>query len=124
MILIISVESTRSEIIIARESQITLEKGTRGELPCEVQGVVDYVEWKRGSTAPSNEPLVLIIQHDGERIKQGSDFSRYDITSNFSLVVNDVEIISHEDRYFCTLRYSSTEEFFRNQINVTVFGEL
>ena len=122
---IVSVKKTTSELTIGTEPHVTLQIGTRGLLPCDVKGAIEYVHWIKGPNIDfTNEPVIIYFpnQNDSNKEGPGYDNGKYDITVEFSLVLKTVDIYN-EDVYFCTVHDMNTNELYYNQTIVTVFGK-
>ena len=99
-----------------------MEKGSRGLLPCDVQGAVDYVDWVKGPSTFGSTPLVSITLEDGVWKKRRTHESgQYDITSDFSLIIRDVDI-HNEDVYTCMVKVLHALDFITNTTHVNVLG--
>ena len=58
----------------------------------------------------------------GERVGPGYDEGRFNISEDYSLVIEDVEI-EDEGRYFCEASDTKTGRNSLNYSDVTVFGK-
>ena len=122
MTVIISGGSTEANVTVGTLPQVALQKGSRGLLPCQVQGDVDFVGWRKGPAAFTNQPLVIRVLEEGVWKKKRFDESgQFDMTSDFSLIIRDVDI-HNEDFYSCTAKVLHTYDFLADNTDVSVFG--
>ena len=102
--------------------RVALQKGSRGLLPCEVQGAVDYVDWTKGPPAYPYQALVLYTLADGVwKKKRDPESSKYDMASDFSLIISDVNI-NNGDIYTCAVKVLHAVHFLTNTTLVSVHG--
>ena len=102
--------------------QVALQKGSRGLLPCQVQGAVDYVDWVKGPPTFGNMPLVSTTLEDGIWKKgRAHESGQYDMASDFTLIISDVDI-RNEDFYTCTAKVFHTLDYLTNSTLVSVLG--
>ena len=101
-----------------------LQIGARGLLLCEVQGNVGYIHWRKGPISFNNPPLILFSPNVNGSNKEGPGYESgfYDVTEDFSLVINNVTI-ENEDTYICTVHDVTTKTLFSNETEVNVFGK-
>ena len=122
-IVLISGRSTAFNVTVGTMPRVALQKGSRGLLPCEVQGAVDYVDWVKGPSTFGSRPLVFSAL-DGSvwKKKQAHESGQYDMASDFSLIISDVDI-HNEDIYSCTVKVLRAFDFLTNTTLVSVIGK-
>ena len=95
--------------------------GAEASLPCQYDQKTYLVRWKKEEDG-DDKTLVTLDLHGniGERSGLGYDEGRFNITENYSLVIQD---IGHEDEgtYICAV---TDGRVFRNTTIVKVIGEL
>ena len=102
--------------------RVALQKGSRGLLPCEVQGAVDYVYWVKGPSPFGSRLLVSTTLEDGIWKKgRAHESGQYDMALDFSLIISDVDI-HNEDFYKCTAKFFHALDFLTNSTLVSVVG--
>ena len=115
--------ATLAEVFVDTDLQVTLQKGSRGVLPCRVTRQVDSITWSRGPTFESSQPILAFRFYDGTWEKLGTGYTEglYDINANFSLIINTVTI---EDRgyFFCEMLDRDIGQSFENQTQVVIIG--
>ena len=109
---------------VGTKPQITLQKGTEGVIPCKIEDAVYAVYWSKGSTASTAKTIVMLDNHfnAGQRVGAGYDEGRFNISEDFSLVIEDVQV-ADEGRYFCEGSDSKTGRNFLNHSDVSVYGK-
>ena len=122
----ISGQTHYSSVFVGTEAQVILRRGSKGLLPCEVRGNIDYVLWKRGSSDESKAHQIIytiyVLDINSWKISgPGYESGLYNITSNFSLVINNVEI-DHEDTYICVIHEVTANVIVTNGTNAIVIG--
>ena len=83
------------------------------------------MDWLKGSGSFDTLPLVSLVNREGVWAKGGPEYEAgiYDVDTNFSLVINHVQI-EHSDVYFCRVApFQTTAKRFTNQTKVRVFGK-
>ena len=113
-----------TDVFVDTDKHIALLKGSRGQLPCRVTRQVDSITWSKGQTFVSARLLLVYQFYEGKWSKIGSGYTDglYDIETNFSLVINNVEI-QDEGFFFCEILDRETGRSFVNQTELDVFGE-
>ena len=101
-------------------SLLTVERGSSTELPCGYDHEVNTVFWRKENSSAVDAEQIATLYSNGSRIGHpGFDTRRFDITSNYSLVINDVRL-EDEGLYFCQVLDSALDETFGNYTYVKV----
>ena len=91
---------------------------------CNYQPDALAVYWKKGNT--SNTAVYVVIldlqKNKGRRSGTGYEEGRFDMTDNYTLVINDV-MIKDEGRYFCQVSDDESGTLIRNYTDVQVIGK-
>ena len=107
------------------ESEVILQKGSKGILPCREEGnlTINNVAWSKGSF--DSLPLMEAGYYKDAWEKGGLGYDRgtHDVMKNFSLVIKHVEI-NDDELFFCTSHILQPRTFLISQVNVSVFGKL
>ena len=82
------------------------------------------VFWNKGTSALTARNLVALdLSVNGGAITgQGYDKGLYNITPDFSLIINRVKV-GDEGRFFCEVSDHPFGELFKAYVDVTVFGK-
>ena len=109
---------------VITEPHIVLEKGSTGLLPCKYERKVSAVTWTKG---PSSSEAELLLIYDTFKSKwrkwgPGYEDGYYNITSNYSLVINSARI-ENNDRYYCEVSDLESGFPIMNRTDVIVFGK-
>ena len=113
-----------AEVIVDTDQHLTFQTGDRVELPCRVHRKVHSVTWSKGHTVQTADVLVF-LSFDASGLRkagQGYESGFYDIDSNFTLIVNSVNVRNH-GLYFCEILDWESGRTFGNQTDVAVWGE-
>ena len=114
-----------SSITVGTISEVHLEKGTKGLLPCDVKHDIPLstVDWLKASL--DSDPLIILANSSQGGWRKGSpgyENGIYDMESNFSLIFNHVDI-KDNGIFFCRVAdFSVPPDPYSNQTNVSVFG--
>ena len=112
------------EVIVGTDTDVVLQKGERGMLPCRVGREVATVTWSRGPELPTAAVLTILQFLNGKVFKTGQGYADglYDITDDFTLIINE-STIDHIGNYFCEILDPDSGRPIANNTNVIVFGE-
>ena len=112
------------EVIVGTDPEVVLQTGERGMLPCRVGREVAQVTWSRGPELSMAAVLTILQFLNGKVYKtsQGYADGLYDITDDFTLIINE-STIDHIGNYFCEILDSDSGRPIANNTNVIVFGE-
>ena len=119
------VSAAVQEVTLGTKPEVILRKGTTAHLPCRVDRKIATLNWSKSpSPSSSKEVLIIFTFYKDVWTKEGPGYSdgSYNITSNFSLIINDVRIEDNA-HFFCEILDIDTGRNFINQTNVTVFGK-
>ena len=110
--------------LVGSVSSVTLKEGSRGELVCNYQRDAIAVYWKKGNTSSTAVYIVILDNkyNKGQRSGPGYVDGRFDISDNYTLVINDV-MIKDEGRYFCEVSDDDLGKLIRNYTDVQVTGK-
>ncbi|XP_071506537.1 uncharacterized protein [Diadema antillarum] len=101
-------------------TSVELVEGDQGVIPCGINQRVSVVLWRKVG-APSNEYLVILNQNDdpGEKSGLGYEAGFFNITNDFSLVINEVK---QEDagQYVCTVFNYAAASTYQIITNVSI----
>ena len=99
---------------------MAVQKGRVGVVPCQVDIRPRRVSWVTGAndTLVSMDLSRRVAERSGPVYEEGL----FNITSEYSLLINDVKIL-HEDSYFCEVTDFDTGHLFRNVTRLNVFGK-
>eukprot|EP00057_Strongylocentrotus_purpuratus_P018032 XP_011672506.1 PREDICTED: uncharacterized protein LOC105442254 [Strongylocentrotus purpuratus] len=105
------------------QATLQMRQATFGILQCTVHIKARRVSWKKGTTSSANESLVVIENNQGfaNRSGAGYDDGTYNITQEYSLVINELQI-HHEGLYVCEVT-DDTGISFRNHTFVNVVAQ-
>ena len=100
--------------------RVALQMGSRGLIPCKVQGAVDYVDWVKGPSTFGSRPLVSTTLEDGIWKKgRTHESGQYDMASDFTLIISDVNI-HNEKFYTCRAKVLHALDLLANSTVVSV----
>ena len=90
------------EPTVSMEPYVILQKGATGVLPCKYNDEASDITWTKG---PQIHDAALLLVYDvsrgyWRRWGPGYDSGLYNVTNEFSLVINTAAI-ENDDRYFC-----------------------
>ena len=110
--------------LVGTVSSVTLKEGSRGELICNYQRDALAVYWKKGhSSSTAVHVIILDLEYNkGQRSGPGYEDGRFNMTDNYTLVINDV-MIKDEGRYFCEVSDDDLGKLIRNYTDVHVIGK-
>ena len=111
--------------LVGTVSSVTAKEGSRGELICNYQRDALAVYWKKGNTSSTAVYVVILDLEYNKGRRSGPGFveGRFDMTDNYTLVINDV-MVKDEGRYFCEVSDHESGTLYRNYTDVQVIGKL
>ena len=118
----LSVSLHALEPVVDTEPTVILQKGTHGELPCRVGIPAAVVFWYKGPTFWTSQLIIILSVQTEEKGGDGYSSRQYDVTKNFSLVINKVNI-EDNDKFFCEISELDTGHNFHNSTSVVVLGK-
>ena len=96
---------------------------TRGVLPCNLDRdrEIAYAFWYKEVT--HTERLIIYNNRDGvwEKLGPGYESGSYNITENFSLIINSVSL-EDDDQFTCEIVYLGAQNA-QKSMNVSVFSK-
>ena len=105
------------------EEPVFLQMKTRGVLPCNLDRdrEIAYLLWYKGVTV--TEDLIIYNYRDGvwEKLGPGYESGSYNITNNFSLIINSVSL-EDNDQFTCEIVYLDVQNA-QKSMNVSVFSK-
>ena len=103
--------------------QVILQMGTRGLLPCDLPRDRDiaFAYWYTGLTFSVELIVNEYIDNVWQRRGPGYEFGSYDITNNFSLIINSVSL-EDNDQFTCEIVYLDGQNA-QKSLNVSVFSK-
>ena len=109
-----------STVTVDTESEVVLQKGSRGILSCREESnlTINNVAWFKDSV--DARPIIQAgYQTDTwETFGEG----QYDIYENFSLIIKHVET-NDDGLFFCSATILEPITFLISRVNVSVFGK-
>ena len=97
--------------------------GTRGLLPCDLardRGIA-FAYWYTGLTYSGELIINGYADNEWRKSGPGYDSGSYDITNNFSLIINSVSL-EDNDQFTCEIVYLD-EQNAQKSLNVSVFSK-
>ena len=112
------------EPTVGMEPYVSLQKGATGLLPCKYNDDVSAVTWSKGPAIIGADLLLVYdtFLQTWRTWGPGYDSGLYNVTNEFSLVINTAAI-ENNDRYFCEVLDVATGRPFSNHTDVTIFGK-
>ena len=119
-----SIMTGLSAALVGTDREVVVQAGNTVVLPCRVDRDVATVSWSKGPDLPTAPVLVLAQFHNGNIIKDGKGYKDklYDISSNFSLIINKAQI-GNNGKYFCEIFDLESGGPISNSTYLTVFGK-
>ena len=110
--------------LVGTVSSVILKEGSRGELICNYEREALAVYWKKGNTSSTAVHVVILdLEYNkGQRSGPGYEDGRFDMTDNYTLIINDV-MIKDGGRYFCEVSDDESGTLIRNYTDVQVIGK-
>ena len=97
--------------------------GTRGLLPCDLardKGIA-FAYWYTGLTFSAELIVNGYADNEWKKSGPGYDSGSYDITNNFSLIINSVSV-EDNDQFTCEIVYLDGQNA-QKSLNVSVFSK-
>ena len=97
--------------------------GTRGLLPCDLDRDKDiaFAYWYTGLTFSVELIINGYVDNEWKKSGPGYDSGSYDITNNFSLIINSVSL-EDNDQFTCEIVYLDVQNA-QKSLNVYVFSK-
>ena len=109
---------------MSTDPEIVLEEGSRGVLPCRVDGLdAVRVTWSRGPVLQYAQVLIIHESYNDDWSTYGGGYQHgYDILANFSLIIDDV-MVRDSGIFFCEIFDQTTSQNFNDFTDVKVYGK-
>ena len=113
-----------SDIAVWTLPLVSAEVGSSAELACDYAHDVQTMYWSKQNQSGYFERIVTLENYlnNGSRTGLGYETGRFEVTNNFSLVINNVKY-EDEGRYLCEVLDVATGHVFGNHTDVTVTGK-
>ncbi|XP_071510272.1 roundabout homolog 2-like, partial [Diadema antillarum] len=120
------VNSTSVDVMdppVITDARRVLQYGDRATLKCQYEEAVNAVYWLKGDTYADAELLVLLdlFQEISDRKGPGYDQGWYNISEDYSLVINSTRI-QDRGKHFCAVLDLTTGSLLSNSTYVEVVG--
>ena len=108
-----------SSSFVHTESEVYLVEGFPAIIPCKVDRKLYALYWKRATF--SADAIIGLDLHFNTGVKFGNGYDKgsYDITPDYSLIIENVSR-SDDGLYYCEVSDFETGALYRNQTRVTV----